>query len=510
MRVKNTLKNGIYASVSSISLAVLAVFVRKLFVSRLSVEYLGYEGLFGNIFSLLSLMDLGIPALITYRLYPAFAACDEKKIHELLAVNKYIYRIAGVLVLAAGTLFAPFLPVIINGGGLDWNYIYVFYAIQLANTLCGYFLAYTRIIYTADQKEYQCIRIETVCNLIAGLLKIFIILVTKSYVLYLLTGLAYNISVNSWIYIRSKKDYGIVPEKKVSVYKIKELGILHDLKNNIVQKVCLVIYGGTDNIIISAVLGISQAGLMSNYTLICAYVTNFIGKILNAFQASIGNSVYSKDRPGITEQLRMFDLLSFALASFASASYAVLFNPVISVWLGDEFLLDSLFVYAFAANQYIGYNHAFVNLYRSSLGKYEVDKPYILTGAVLNITASVILSGCFGIAGVMMGTALGHLGFWAGRVRVVYMELAGEHVSRYIMRQAVRLVLAVSECMVALMLSEYCADGVTGILERAVICLLVPNGLNFLLFFRTEEGKAIRGYAKMVRELVCNDKKMGG
>ncbi len=125
MRVKSTLKNGFYAVCSSLSIAVLAVFVRRLFVQYLSVDYLGYEGLFGNIFALLSLMDLGIPILITYRLYPAFASGNKEKIQELLAVNQYIYRAAGLLVFAAGAFMIPFLPAVIRGDGLDWHNIYI-------------------------------------------------------------------------------------------------------------------------------------------------------------------------------------------------------------------------------------------------------------------------------------------------------------------------------------------------------------------------------------------------
>ncbi len=502
MRVKSTLKNGFYAVCSSLSIAVLAVFVRRLFVQYLSVDYLGYEGLFGNIFALLSLMDLGIPILITYRLYPAFASGNKEKIQELLAVNQYIYRAAGLLVFAAGAFMIPFLPAVIRGDGLDWHNIYIFYSIQLACTLCTYFLAYTRVLYSADQKEYQCIRIETACNMIAALVKIFVILFTKSYVMYLLAGLFYNISVNGWIYIKSKKDYGVIPKRRVTLNQIKELGILHDLKNNIVQEICLVIYGGTDNIIISAFLGISQAGRMASYTLISAYVANFTSKLASAFQASIGNYIYSQDRAGVTKQFRMFDMMAFVFASFAAVSYMVLFQPVIRVWLGDEFLLDSLFVYTFAANQYIGYNHMFLCMYRNSLGRYEVDKPYILAGTAGNLVFSVILSEYFGVAGVMMGTIFGHLGFWIGRVKVVYTQLIQEHVIHYAARQAVRLTAAVLECMSAMILSGYCMDGISGIVQRIGICLIVPNGLNYLLFFRTTEGKDAVCYARIVWDIV--------
>ena len=60
MRIKNTLKNSLYAILSYFLLAILALAVRKVFIQFLSVEYLGYEGLFGNLFALIAIADLGI------------------------------------------------------------------------------------------------------------------------------------------------------------------------------------------------------------------------------------------------------------------------------------------------------------------------------------------------------------------------------------------------------------------------------------------------------------------
>lgn len=101
-----------------------------------------------------------------------------------------------------------------------------------------------------------------------------------------------------------------------------------------------------------------------------------------------------------------------------------------------------------------------------------------------------------------MGTIFGHLGFWIGRVKVVYTQLIQEHVIHYAARQAVRLTAAVLECMSAMMLSGYCMDGISGIVQRIGICLIVPNGLNYLLFFRTTEGKDAVCYARIVWDIV--------
>ena len=57
MRVKNFLRNSIYAAVSYSFIAVISLLVRRCFVKFLSIDLLGYEGLFGNIFAIFSLAD---------------------------------------------------------------------------------------------------------------------------------------------------------------------------------------------------------------------------------------------------------------------------------------------------------------------------------------------------------------------------------------------------------------------------------------------------------------------
>lgn len=69
MRIKNVLKNSTYSIAFYGVLAALGLISRKAFVYFLSIELLGYEGLFANIFSILSLAELGVSSVITYSLY---------------------------------------------------------------------------------------------------------------------------------------------------------------------------------------------------------------------------------------------------------------------------------------------------------------------------------------------------------------------------------------------------------------------------------------------------------
>lgn len=489
--------------ISYFLLAVIALFIRKIFLENLPIELLGYEGLFGNVFALLSLTDLGIEALILYRMFPAFAKDDKNEINKLMSVYKFLYRFVSGGILAFGILLIPFLKHIVSGNSLNWKYVYGIYGVQLIITLCTYFLAYKRLMFVVSQREYECTKVDTIVSLLFNLLKVIVLIVFKSYLLYLFCNLGTNIVSNIIISKRVEKNFEYFDcNQKVSLENIRALGLGYDLKNNVVQKVCGTIYGGTDNIVISMFLGIGQVGLLSNYSLLQSYVTNFMTKMLKPFQASIGNYIYSNDKEKGYEMFRMFDYISFLMASVISICYFILFNPFITLWLGENYLFDMVFVMAFAVNQYILWNHQFVCYYRYSFGKYELDKVPIFLAAFLNVVLSILLCKPLGTAGVMIGTVIGHLGMWFGRVRVVYTEYINESVVEYIKRQIARLVLWAAELAVVYGLCNGIAISPLGIVLRLIICILVPTCINFLLFIKTLEMKNIISYGKKVMDVI--------
>ncbi len=506
MRIKRTLYNIIVAIGSYALIAVVAVILRKFFLQYLPTEYLGYEGLFSDLFAILSIADLGIHSIILYKMYPAIESGDEALISKLMSVYKLLYRIVGTGIAAVGLLLIPFLHFIIKDNTLEWSYVYMVYILQLVVALCAYFLAYKRVMFVATMRESEATKIETACTLSSHLIKIAVILLTKNYIAYLLVGVANNIISNALIAKSVNKQYPYVAKStKITRQDIQELGIGHDLGNNFIQKICTAIYGGTDGILISALIGIKAVGLLTNYSLITGYVTTLAGKLLSPFQVSIGNFVHSKDENDISrknEMFHMFDRMSFFIASFISVSFFVLFNPFIEFVFGAEFLLGSLYVLFFSVNQYIAYNHKFLYFYRSAFGKFELDKWYTALAAVLNIALSIILSKPLGIAGIMLGTVIGHMGFWVGRVLVVYKEYMTESSLIYIRNQIVNLLLWALEMGLTYYLSTFLPISLLGIAGRIGLVLIIPNAINFLVFLPTRSMKMIFEYIKKSKKTI--------
>ena len=87
----------------------LGILCRIVFTRTLSADYLGLNGLFTNILSMLSLTELGIGTAIGYALYKPLAEDDRPKIASLMRFYARCYAVIGIVVAVLGIALLPFL-----------------------------------------------------------------------------------------------------------------------------------------------------------------------------------------------------------------------------------------------------------------------------------------------------------------------------------------------------------------------------------------------------------------
>ena len=75
-RTDNSIKNAKYALIGQIMGIIVSFISRKIFIVSLSAEYLGVNGLFGNILTMLGLAEMGFGTAITFCLYEPIAKKD--------------------------------------------------------------------------------------------------------------------------------------------------------------------------------------------------------------------------------------------------------------------------------------------------------------------------------------------------------------------------------------------------------------------------------------------------
>ena len=183
--MKRLLKNGGGMMVAQFITVLISFFSRKIFLMFLSVEFLGYESVFSNVLTLLSVADLGLETVIISKLYHAVAIHDEEEAGKLLYIFKWFYRIVSAIVLIAAVIIAPFLPYIIRDASTSWDYLYIVYTMQIFAVIVGYFLSYRRAIFIADQKGSICTLCDMIGKIITQIAQIIVLVIYPNYLAYL-------------------------------------------------------------------------------------------------------------------------------------------------------------------------------------------------------------------------------------------------------------------------------------------------------------------------------------
>ena len=113
-RTKNSVKNAKSGIIVQLMNKILAFAVRTIFIQVLNIQYLGINGLFTNILTLLSFAELGIGTAIIFSMYKPVAGNDQEKIKSLIKLYKKTYRIIGITIFTIGLMIVPFLKYLVK------------------------------------------------------------------------------------------------------------------------------------------------------------------------------------------------------------------------------------------------------------------------------------------------------------------------------------------------------------------------------------------------------------
>ena len=81
----------------------------------LGMEYLGLNGLFASVLSVLNLAELGIGMAMVYGMYKPIATNDKATLCALLKLYKVYYRFIGSAIGIVGLCLMPFIKYLIKG-----------------------------------------------------------------------------------------------------------------------------------------------------------------------------------------------------------------------------------------------------------------------------------------------------------------------------------------------------------------------------------------------------------
>ena len=495
-RTKNTIYNFITSIGGQVITILMQFIVRTVFIQTLGKSYLGINGLFTNILSMLSLAELGVGNAILFKLYKPLADKDEKRINILIKFYKKVYTIIGITVAIIGITLIPFLHFMVKDydklSALGINAVLI-YSIYLFQSVSSYlFFAYKSAIVKADQKEYVLNVVSYAFTIVTSIVQIILLKTLNNFELYVIVLVVSTILQNTVNAHIANKLYPCIKEKteeKLSKEEIKD--IFKDCFAILLYKINGVVLKATDNIIISTILGLEMVGIYSNYYILYTTINSIFSKVFDSVVHSLGNLHAKKD---INHEYKIFktvNLIAIILGATAGIGIFTVSNNFIDAWLGEEWVLKQPFSLLMGIEVYTLVNRQYLSKYRNAMGLFQQAKYRPLFGMIINLIASILLVKYWGICGVLVGTIIADWTTLMWFDPLIIHKYGFENkfsVKKFYLRNINYLMITIALGAILMLLTNniFINHGWFTVIFHAIVCgIIVP--ITFTLIYKNKE-----------------------
>lgn len=506
-RTKNSIYNIFYNLGLEILSLVLSFLTRTIFINTLGLNYLGINGLFTHIISMLSLAELGIGSAIIFHLYDPIAKDNHNKIRQLLKLYNKAYKYVAVTIAILSLIIFPLLPHIINEDITYVNLPLIFFIYVLQSITSFLFGAYKSAIIRADQKEYIISKVNCLLTVVIYIIQIVTLILFKNFILYLLIVVINNIVRNIILAIKATKMYPFIKNGDNSeLSKTEKSNIYKDCSAIFIYSVNSVILNATDNIILSKYIGLIVVGLYSNYLLLFNASKRILVVFYSAITASLGNLHVTKN---IKHEKEIFELINFITITIFGVSaicICILANEFIVIWLGEEFIISDFFAFLLAAELYMYGIMKFLAVFRNSMGLFQQAKYRPIFGIIINLFVSIIAVQYIGIYGVLIGTLTANLCTytWYDPL-IIYKNVFKSSVKKYYLDNLkYLLVVFISGVITYYIINLINYSNIIYFILKGLLSVVISSTIIILIFIRTKEVKNIISRIKIMLTMLSN------
>lgn len=491
LRAEKVQRNIIAAFTQNVLNYILLIVSRVLFVRVLQAGYLGINGLFSNILNILSMADLGMGTVLMYSLYKPVADSDTKKIGALIDFFRKIYLAIAIVVFIIGMVIVPFLDDIIR---LEKPiaYLELYYILALLNVVISYLFIYRTTLLVADQKGYILNKYTMVCKIITFVAQSLVLVLCKNYLLYLAVALVAGFIGNILQNRVTLKTYPYLKKNQEKLEKKEKRKIIENVKATFMYKVCSIVQGNTDSILISVFAGTIFVGYYSNYFMIITAMVSFLTLIFSAVKAGLGNLIASADRTHKEDMFyfNILELANFWMVTFCSAGFLCLSQDFVQVFFGTEYMLEFSIIVALTLNFYTGNIRQTLWAFRETTGLFQETKYITAVTAVLNLFLSVIFGYYGGITGIIAATVIARMLYaWWKEPKVLFLKFFQKSPKRYYVTYIKRLCQCAAICALTFGICSLLPSKniILFMIGKILVCCTVPNILLMGCYLRTSE-----------------------
>lgn len=394
-------------TITSLVLQVVSV-ICGFILPRLILESFGSDvnGLVNSItqfLGVITLLDLGVGAVVQSALYKPLADNDTNMISKIyVSANKFFRRLAEILLVYV-VLLMIFYPMLVNKSFGHMYTALLIAAICISSFAQYYFGIVNSLLLNADQRGY----IQYVAQIITLILNTF-----ACYIIIKLGGSIQIVKLTTslifllrplFLVFYVKKHYSI--DKKITYTEepIKQKW------NGMAQHFASYVLNGTDNIVLTMFSTLGNVSIYSVYNVVIIGVKNALLSVTNGFQSLIGEMLAKKETMKLNAFFGFVEWFLHTGTTLVFGCTGVLIVDFVRVYtygINDADYIQPLFaVLITIANA----GHCLrlpYNILILAAGHYKQTQSNYIIAMIFNIVVSIATVKMWGLVGVAIGTLI--------------------------------------------------------------------------------------------------------
>lgn len=405
---KHVLFNTIFGLLNIVLIFVGAFVIRKFINTYLGEELLGLQSLLADILTVLTLANNAVSLATIFILYNPLAKKEYARAKAFIKIFNRFYLILTFIILGIGVGIAFVYPMFINSE-LPYRDLVMYFLLLALQAGLGYpFNAYKNLLMADEKARYISIAHMTL-RFICYFAQCVVIAVFKSFVLYSVINIAVFFFESLVCFLICKKMYKHISNAETIKLEKKEVAVFYKkMAPALVQGIGSTIIVLSSGFIISFLpnLGLAIVAVYSAYSTILEAFKNVYSQFYASFTSSFGQYIQTstKDEAYYIYKKAMFFTRAFAF--FTAIGFCLLGSLVVSIWLGDSFVLQwyDVFIFGVGLFVYLLYVPSYSVQNCTALHSKDLLVPFIQGG--LNFGLSIWLGRTMGITGVILASTI--------------------------------------------------------------------------------------------------------
>jgi len=401
-RTKKAFLNAKISMICYIVGTIIAFFTRSIFLKYLGENFLGLTGTLQSLLGFLNIAELGVGTAIAVVLYEPLYKSDKDKIKEIVAVLQFLYQCIGCFILLGGIILSLFIPMIFKEAPISLPVIYFGFYAYLTSSLVGYFVNYRATLLSADQKNYLVTGYYQLATTAKAIIQMVLAIYIRNFYLYLAIELTFAI-INSVIlnwkinkiypWLEIKKYNGRKLLKKYSIIGVK-------IQQLMLHRIGAFVQFQVMPFMIYSFVSMPMVALYGNYSMVSQRIEGLINSMTTGLIAGIGNLIAEGNKKKILSLYRELLVSRICIAGIIALCFNYLLSPLIIVWLGKQYQLNSTFVLLLSFLSFLNLSRSTTDSFINGYGIFgDVWAPFC--EAAIYISAALVLGPIYGLNGLL-------------------------------------------------------------------------------------------------------------